>query len=125
MPDLFRLFLDQLLALLGINDSHEIQGAGCVKMEITPEFIEQELKKLKKTERVVRWIVETGSDWVGDPAVWVWPVLDIDNIDSARQRGLREQVQEAVRKVTRRETGASWQPYVRFRSVSDERAEAL
>ena len=98
-------------------------------MEITPTFIEQELKKLEKTERfptlIVRWIVETGSDWIGDPAVWVWPVLDIDNVDSARQRALREQVQELVRNVTHRETGASWQPYVRFRSVSDERAEAL
>ena len=100
-------------------------------MEITPTFIEQELKKLEKTERfptrIVRWIVETGSDWVGDPAVWVWPVLvlDLDNIDPARQRALREQVQDLVRKVTRDETGASWQPYVRFRSVSDERTEAL
>ena len=108
-----------------ISSRHEVQNAGCVDMEITPEFIEQELRKLEKTERVVRWIVETGSDWVGDPAVWVWPVLDIDHIDFARQRGLREQVQEVVRNVTRRETGASWQPYVRFRSVSDERAEAL
>ena len=100
-------------------------------MEITPKFIEKELKKLEENEgfptRNVRWIVETGSDWIGDPAVWVWSVLDIDSIDPAKRRVLRDRVRTLVRDITRRETGASWQPYVRFRSVSDERkrAEAL
>ncbi len=98
-------------------------------MEITPAFIVGELEKLEKLEKFptpkVQWIVETGSDWIGDPAVWVWPVLDLDSIGSARRRALRELVQKLVRDVTRRETGASWQPYVRFRSVSEERTEAL
>ena len=42
-------------------------------MEITPKFIEEELRKLEENEgfstQNVRWIVETGSDWIGDPAV--------------------------------------------------------
>lgn len=90
-------------------------------MEITPEVIEKELKKLEKdTEFPTRNV-----QWIGDPAVWVWPVLDLDSIDSPRRRLLRELVQNLVRDVTRRETGASWQPYVRFRSVFEERTEAL
>ena len=94
-------------------------------MEITPDLIMGELDKLKDLPTpIARWVVETGSDWTDDPAVWVWPVLEIEGVDFETRTLVRETVRGLVRDVTRRETGAAWQPYVRFRLASEEQAEA-
>ena len=94
-------------------------------MEVTPALIMGELTELKDLPTpIARWIVETGSDWTDDPAVWVWPVLELEGVDFETRTVVREKVRRLVRDVTHRETGAAWQPYVRFRSASEERAQA-
>lgn len=94
-------------------------------MEVIPALIRDELTQLRNLPTPIAWwVVETGPDWTDDPAVWVWPVLEHEGVDFETRTLVRKKVRRLVRDVTRRETGTAWQPYVRFRSASEERAEA-
>ena len=61
------------------------------------------------------WHVETGLDSADDPAVWVWAMLEGEEVDVDTGDRLRDVVRDAVR----RETGDERWVYVRFRSASD------
>lgn len=64
---------------------------------------------------VSSWRVEIGIDAADDPAVWVWAMLDEEEVDLDTGERLRDIVRDAVR----RETGDGGWVYVRFRSASD------
>ena len=64
---------------------------------------------------VSSWRVETGLDSADDPAVWVWAMLEDEEVDVDTGDKLRDVVRDAVR----RETDDELWVYVRFRSTSD------
>ncbi len=85
-------------------------------MEITAPAIAAALEKLRELPTPVSgWQVETGSDATDDPAVWVWAMLERDNVDRATRSRLRDMVRNAVHAAT----GPSIWVYVRFRAASE------
>ena len=64
---------------------------------------------------VSSWRVEAGPDATEDPAVWVWAMLEHEEVDF----GTRSQLRNIVRDLVRRETDESWWVYVRFRGASE------
>ena len=64
---------------------------------------------------VSSWQVEAGPDATEDPAVWVWAMLEHEEVDA----GTRSQLRNIVRDLVRRETDATCWVYVRFRGASE------
>ena len=89
-------------------------------MDAIADFIRDGLGKLKGLPApVADWRVRTGEDWVGDPAVWVWPVLAEEDTDFATCEKLRERVRDEVSRLTRARTGEPLWAFVRFLWPSD------
>ena len=85
-------------------------------MEITAATIESELEKLPDLPTPVSsWRVEMGPDATDDPAVWVWAMLEHENVDFGTRSRLRKIVQNLVRQEI---DDAPW-VYVRFRGASE------
>lgn len=85
-------------------------------MEITAAEIESALDELPGLPAWVSgWQVETGLDWVDQPAVWVWAVLEDEDADAAALSRLREMIRNHVRRTA---SEAKW-VYVRFRAASE------
>ncbi len=79
--------------------------------------VERELLDLDFSPVVVRrWEVETGIDAAGDPAVWVWAVLDDADFNTPSRTKIRNEVRDAVARVA---GGPSPIAYVRFRMTSE------
>ena len=82
----------------------------------TAATIESALGALRELPTPVNsWRVETGRDSADDPAVWVWAMLEDEEVDVDTGDRLRDVVRDAVR----RETDDERWVYVRFRSASD------
>jgi hypothetical protein len=64
------------------------------------------------------WKVEQGEDATGDPAIWVWVVLNRDETDPEPRAVIRKAVRSAL------SSGAEGEHtvYVRFRTRSEEEA---
>jgi hypothetical protein len=66
-------------------------------------------------------VFETGNDANGDPALWIWVEIDDTAADetvfSQNTRAVRNTLEMAVRKL-----GIDRWPYIRFRTVSEQRA---
>ena len=91
-----------------------------VCMTISEAQIDNELRSLEGLRDSISSLeITIGSDWVDDPAVWVWLVLNETENNSATRTRVRDAVRNKVRDITRRETGRIWQPYVRFRSKTE------
>ena len=85
-------------------------------MPLNASDIEQALRRLPDLPIPVdSWLVETGTDWTDDAAVWVWGILPDPDIDIATQFALRK----AIRSVVREHAGNDIGIYIRFRSTSD------
>lgn len=85
-------------------------------MSLSATDIEQALRGLPDLPvEVDSWLVETGTDWTDDAAVWVWGILPNPRIDSATHFALRK----AIRGVVREHAGDAIGIYIRFRSTSD------
>ena len=85
-------------------------------MPLSVTDIEQALRGLPDLPvEVDSWLVETGTDWTDDAAVWVWGILPNPQIDSATHFALRK----AIRGVVREHAGNDIGIYIRFRSTSD------
>jgi len=85
-------------------------------MSATTETIESALGELSGLPTPVSsWCVETGIDAADDPAVWVWAMLDEEDVDLDTRERLRDIVRDAVHGVT----GDDRWVYVRFRLASD------
>jgi len=86
------------------------------QMGATAEAIESALAELRGLPAQVHsWQVETGPDATDDPAVWVWVMLQDEDVDFERRSRLREMVREQVQHQTQ---DGSW-VYVRFRGASE------
>ena len=84
-------------------------------MEPSATAIESELKGLQGLPTpVASWQVETGPDATEEPSVWVWVMLEHEDVD----RGTREDLRDIVRKAVRRRDETSW-VYVRFRGARE------
>ena len=78
--------------------------------------IESALGKLRDFPTPVSsWQVEAGPDATDDPAVWVWVMLEHEEVDA----GTRSQLRNIVRDLVHRETDAACWVYVRFRGASE------
>ena len=85
-------------------------------MSATAQAIESALAELRGLPADVRsWQVETGPDATDDPAVWVWVMLEDEEVDFQTRSRLREMVRNQVRHET---NDGSW-VYVRFRGASE------
>ena len=85
-------------------------------MGATAEAIESALAELRGLPaQVSSWQVETGPDATDDPAVWVWIMLEDEEVDFQTRSRLREMVRAQVRCET---NDGSW-VYVRFRDASE------
>ena len=85
-------------------------------MSATAEAIESALAELRGLPvQVSSWQVETGPDSTNDPAVWVWIMLEDEEVDFQTRSRLREMVRNRVR---REANDGSW-VYVRFRDASE------
>ena len=85
-------------------------------MPLSTTNIEQALRRLPDLPVPVdSWLVEAGTDWTDDAAVWVWGILPDPKIDTATQFALRK----AIRSVVRAQAGNDIGIYIRFRSTSD------
>lgn len=85
-------------------------------MEPSATTIESDLKELRELPTpVASWQVETGPDATEEPSVWVWVMLEHEDVDIGTRARLREIVRHTVR---RRAHNASW-VYVRFRGASE------
>ncbi len=85
-------------------------------MEITETSIRSALGTLQDLPTPVSgWQVETGPDSTDDPAVWVWVILENEEVDF----GIRSRLRDMVRDLVRRETGTDIWVYVRFRWASE------
>ena len=85
-------------------------------MEITTTEIESALDELSALPaKVSGWQVETGIDWADEPAVWVWALLEDEEVDLATRSRLRDMVRDYLRQ----KAGAAKWVYVRFRGASE------
>lgn len=62
-----------------------------------------------------RFQLEFGEDATGDPAVWVWFIVEDDPMPSKEQVALASALAENVRNVLI-DSGHDWWPYVGFRA---------
>ena len=98
-----------------------VENAACnaarvTDMDIAAPVIAAALEQLRGLPTPVSgWQVETGPDATDDPAVWVWAILEQENVDRATRSRLREIVRDTVQATT----GPSIWVYVRFRAASE------
>ena len=67
---------------------------------------------------VCSWIVEEGIDWMDNPAVWVWALLDYDAADEDALFRLRDMVFDVVQDT------CGLLAYVRIRDANETEAAA-
>lgn len=85
-------------------------------MEPSATAIESQLKGLQGLPTpVASWEVETGLDATDDPAIWVWAMLEEEEVDGETQEVLRDIIRKAVRRLAH---DPPW-VYVRFRGASE------
>ena len=85
---------------------------------MTEEAVERILREISEFPPGIRsWEIETGPDWAGGDAVWVWVTLDDDAFDWDTRSRVRELIREAVW-----HAGGEHAPwvYVRFRGASEK-----
>lgn len=64
------------------------------------------------------WLVEEGLDATDDPAVWVWALIESDDLDPDRMTRLKSMARDVVRN-----TSGLW-AYVLVRGVDETEAAA-
>lgn len=90
-------------------------------MPIHLERIHRALGNVKLPKHLDRWIdsyvYEVGEDWNGDPAIFVWVIMD----DKAPRSVLRAESLERIENAVHRalESLRRW-PYVYFRTASEQ-----
>ena len=85
-------------------------------MEIAASTLEAALRELPELPTPVSsWRVETGPDSTDDPAVWVWAMLEDDEVEFVKRSRLRSMIRDLVEK----KTDSSTLVYVRFRGASE------
>lgn len=86
-------------------------------MEDTKQVQEAiEKLKLELPKEVVDFEYEIGLDSTGDPALWIWLILE--QSEDAWSRENRAELRERIDK-TLRDVGVARWPYIRFRGVEE------
>ena len=81
--------------------------------------IRAELEQLTDLPVPVRaWLVEEGLDATDDPAVWVWALIESDDLDPDRMTRLKSMARDVVRNAS-----GLW-AYVLVRGVDETEAAA-
>ncbi len=89
-------------------------------MDISAHTIETALRKLPDLPTPVsNWHVETGPDSTEDLAVWVWAMLEDDDVEFAKRFRLRSIIRDLVHDTV----DPSMIVYVRFRGASEVEQE--
>ena len=89
-------------------------------MEANAVAIESALSGLEGLPASVsEWQIETGVDATDDPAVWVWVVLQDENVDFPTRSQLKEIVREVVNEEILKQTNDKLLVYIRFLNASE------
>jgi len=70
---------------------------------------------------VLTWEFEIGADSTGDPAVWLWIIVNDALADKPNFSALTANLQEQIRREFREGQVQHW-PYIRFRTASEQQA---
>ena len=88
-------------------------------MDTSANTIKAALSKLAKKSPlptpVSSWHVETGVDSTEDPAVWVWAMLQEEDVEFAKRYQLRSMIRDLVKGLD-----PSVFVYIHFRGASEE-----
>ncbi len=89
-------------------------------MDISANTIEAALRNLPELPATVSsWHIETGPDSTEDSAVWVWAMLEDDDVEFAKRSRLRSIIRDLVHDTF----DPSLLVYVRFRGASEVKQE--
>lgn len=77
------------------------------------------LMSLTFPREVLTWDIEFGTDSTGDPALWLWIILEDRAADGVEFAALTAGVREQIRRALRDAQIERW-PYIRFRTASEE-----
>jgi hypothetical protein len=84
------------------------------------DHVRRVLKQADFPPSVKSFDFELGEDATGDPAAWIWIIVDDAASDSQDFASTASEIRQRVRKAFAEARILRW-PYVRFRSVSEER----
>lgn len=85
-------------------------------MDKTAAEIRAELRRLQDLPTPVSdWDVEVGEDSTNDPAVWVYVILEREDINFATTTQIRDRVTDTVETLTKQQRWV----YIRFRTASE------
>jgi hypothetical protein len=90
----------------------------------TPEELTQlrtAMKAVNLPDSVQTWDYEFGRDSSGDPAVWIWIVVDDEAAVDVTFTAATTRLQRDIHRALQRAGLDRW-PYVRFRTFSEQRA---
>jgi hypothetical protein len=76
---------------------------------------------LKFPTGVLTWEFEIGADSTGDPALWLWIIVDDAVADDGEFPRFSADIQDRIRRALRERRIERW-PYIRFRTASEQRA---
>jgi hypothetical protein len=79
------------------------------------------LEKITFPEGVLSYEFELGDDSTGDPAVWVWVVVDERLDDTKAFLPMTLEIEDKIRKALAAAGSTRW-PYVLFRTAAEQRA---
>jgi hypothetical protein len=77
------------------------------------------LMSLTFPREVLTWDIEFGTDSTGDPALWLWIILEDGAANDVEFAALTAGIRDQIRRALRDAHIESW-PYVRFRTASEE-----
>jgi hypothetical protein len=111
------------------------QSAGALKnfmkiLQITEPYLptpdevgrlREAMKRVPFPAGVLTWEFEFGQDSSGDPAVWIWVVVEDAAADDPHFAAVSTRLQRTIHEELQRAALDRW-PYLRFRTESEQRA---
>ena len=85
------------------------------------DALRKAIKGVKFPRGFVSWESRFGQDSSGDPAVWIWVIVDDDAADDPGFTAESTRVSREIREALQR-TGSDRWPYVRFRTATEQKS---
>jgi hypothetical protein len=92
-----------------------------MELDRESDSIRRIIVSLDLPPEVLTFEVEIGDDSTGDPALWLWIIVDDDVANDAEFPKLSANIQDRIRHALRKADIERW-PYIRFRTANEQRA---